>query len=122
MDAFQAKTVALTLTAVTAQTLGNVALSRGLRHPPPGLSGFRHAWATATQPVRWLAIGFLACHYFMWSTVLSWAQLSFVVPLTAVGYLINAILVGPLLGEHMPRDRWAGTFLIFVGVLLVVTE
>jgi drug/metabolite transporter (DMT)-like permease len=122
LDALQAKTIALTLFSVFAGTLGNIALSRGLREPPPGLTGFRRIWGTASQPVLWLAVALLAIQFFVWSDVLSWSDLSYVVPLTASGYLINAMLVGPLLGEHMSRTRWAGTFLIFVGVLVVATE
>ena len=49
----------------------------------------------------------------------SLADLSFVLPVTAIGYVI-AVLIGKLfLHEAVSPRRWAGTLLIFVGAALV---
>jgi len=45
-----------------------------------------------------------------------------VMPLTALTYVLNAILVGPVLGEHVSLTRWVGTILIAAGVALVTLE
>jgi drug/metabolite transporter (DMT)-like permease len=53
---------------------------------------------------------------------LSWSDLTFVMPLTALTYVLNAILVGPVLGEVVSPTRWLGTILITLGVALVTLE
>ncbi len=51
--------------------------------------------------------------------LLSLADLSFVLPVTAIGYVL-AVVIGKLfLHEAVSLGRWAGTLLIFGGALLV---
>jgi uncharacterized membrane protein len=52
-------------------------------------------------------------------TLLSWADLSFVLPVTAVGYVLSALFGFAFLHETVSVNRWIGTFLIFAGVALV---
>jgi drug/metabolite transporter (DMT)-like permease len=52
-------------------------------------------------------------------TLLSWADLSFVVPITALGYILAALLGHFFLGEKVSRTNWIGTFLIFFGTAFV---
>jgi uncharacterized membrane protein len=49
----------------------------------------------------------------------SWADLSFVVPVTAVGYILAAVLGHFFLGETVTVTNWIGTFLIFFGTAFV---
>ena len=51
----------------------------------------------------------------------SWADLSFVVPVTAVGYILAAVLGHFFLGETVTVTNWLGTFLIFFGTAFVGT-
>jgi drug/metabolite transporter (DMT)-like permease len=51
--------------------------------------------------------------------LLSWADLSFVLPVTSIGYVLTAIVGWTLLGEHIGPGRWAGTLLIMGGTALV---
>jgi uncharacterized membrane protein len=51
--------------------------------------------------------------------LLSMADLSFVLPVTAVGYVISVYLGKALLNETVTRQRWLGTLLIFAGAILV---
>ncbi len=53
--------------------------------------------------------------------LLSVADLSFVLPLTATGYIISAMLGKVFLGEDVGSNRWFGTCMIFAGVVLVGT-
>jgi drug/metabolite transporter (DMT)-like permease len=50
--------------------------------------------------------------------LLSVADLSFVLPVTAIGYVLNALIGGFWLGEHISRARWGGTLLIMAGTVL----
>ncbi len=47
--------------------------------------------------------------------VLSWADYSYVMPVTAVGYVLAPLLAHLLLGEVVPGTRWAGAVFIFPG-------
>jgi drug/metabolite transporter (DMT)-like permease len=51
--------------------------------------------------------------------LLSWADLSYVVPVTSVGYVLNALAGHLLLHEPLSTARWAAILLIMVGVILV---
>jgi drug/metabolite transporter (DMT)-like permease len=53
--------------------------------------------------------------------LLSLADLSFVLPLTASGYIISALLGKVFLGEDVASHQWLGTFMIFAGVVFVGT-
>ncbi len=54
-------------------------------------------------------------------TLFSWADLSFVVPVTAVGYILAAVLGHFFLRETVTPTNWLGTFLIFFGTAFVGT-
>ena len=51
--------------------------------------------------------------------LLSLADLSFVLPVTAVGYILAALLGKVVLHEVVTTQRWMGTILIFAGAALV---
>jgi uncharacterized membrane protein len=50
--------------------------------------------------------------------LLGLADLSFVLPVTAIGYVLNAVVGAVWLGEHVSAQRWAGTLLIMAGAAL----
>jgi uncharacterized membrane protein len=52
-------------------------------------------------------------------TLLSWADLSFVLPLTGVGYILAAVFGKLFLNESITSTHWMGTFLIFFGTAMV---
>jgi len=52
-------------------------------------------------------------------TLLSWADLSYVLPVTAVGYVLVALAGRILLHESITGRRWTGILLIMAGVALV---
>ena len=59
-----------------------------------------------------LLIGFFACY----TTALSWADLTFVMPATAFGYVVIALLGRFWLHEQMSWSRWTGILLIVSAV------
>lgn len=58
-----------------------------------------------------LLIGFFASYL----TALSWADLTFVLPSTAIGYVVLAILSRFYLHEDVSVKRWIGIVLIVIG-------
>ena len=59
-----------------------------------------------------MLISFFACYL----TALSWADLTYVLPATAFGNVIVALLSRFWLHEPISISRWAGILLITVGV------
>ncbi|HEV3039872.1 MAG TPA: DMT family transporter [Candidatus Angelobacter sp.] len=66
----------------------------------------------------WVVIGILCLIAFFASylTALSWADLSYVLPATALGYVLITLLSKFLLHETVSVYRWAGVLLISCGV------
>ena len=51
--------------------------------------------------------------------LLSWADLSYVLPVTSLGYVLVALAGRVLLHEQITGRRWTGIGLIMAGVVLV---
>jgi drug/metabolite transporter (DMT)-like permease len=66
----------------------------------------------------WIALGIamLIGFFASYLTALSWADLSFVLPATSLGYVIVAFIARFWLNEPISLERWAGIVLITVGV------
>lgn len=119
------KTVGLMLVAVTLATLGDIFMSKAMKSiGEVQITDLYSLWTTGvkifTSLKVWLAIGCMAGHFFVWISVLSWADLSYVLPMGALTYVLNAFLSPHLLGEQVPTQRWLGVILITAGVMLVV--
>jgi len=67
----------------------------------------------------WLGIGLLALNFFSLLALLSWADVSFAIPATALSYITGALGARLLLGERLTPLRWAGILLVALGVALV---
>lgn len=118
------KTLVALAVAIICVSIGDVLLSRGMKQIGAlSLAQPRALWKAGTQifshPSILLGIFCLAVFFFLWLAVLSWSDLSFVLPLTALSYVVTAVLAHYLLGECITPIRWAGTILICVGVALV---
>jgi multidrug transporter EmrE-like cation transporter len=67
----------------------------------------------------WLGIALMAAAFFSLLALLSWADVSFVVPATALSYVAGAVGARFLLHEHVSPARWAGVLLVCAGVALL---
>lgn len=69
----------------------------------------------------WVILGIFSLLAFMstYMTALSFADLTFVLPATAVGYIVMTLLSHFWLHEHISAQRWAGIALITIGVGVV---
>jgi drug/metabolite transporter (DMT)-like permease len=106
----------LVMVAVCAP-LGDTCLSRGMTRLP-AISAAHPGALIAAVFTPWigggiaLLIGFFASYL----TALSWADLSYVLPATAFGNVVVALLARFCLHEPISLERWAGIVLITVGV------
>ena len=106
----------LGLVAVSAP-LGDTCLSRGMTSLP-AITLAHPASLVAAVFTPWIAAGIVLLIGFFASylTALSWADLTFVLPATAFGNVIVALLSRFWLHEAISPERWADILLITVGV------
>lgn len=113
------KTQILVVLVILTNVFGNIFLSRGMHQvgrivsasPLDYLRAFANPWTA-------LGIAILAVWMLSDLALLSRADLSFVLPVTASAYVLVAILGHFLLHDHISWARWAGILLITGGVVL----
>ena len=64
-------------------------------------------------------IFFMAVSFFSFLAVLSWADLSFVLPATSLSFVISTVGAKMFLRERISPVRWAGILLVCIGVALI---
>lgn len=107
--------------AVVANTVGNFLLSVGMRKiqlspsalPIEYLRIFTNPWIDA-------GVILLIVWFASQLSLLSWADLSYVLPVTSASYVMTAVMGKLLLHESVSLTRWFGIFVISVGVMLVM--
>ena len=100
--------------------IGDSLLSRGMKelgavslgHPQRLILAVLNPWVI-------LGIAFLLGFFASYMTALSWADLTYVLPATSIGYVLLALIAKFLLHEQVTLQRWVGILLIAVGVSLV---
>jgi uncharacterized membrane protein len=118
------KTPLVLSVAILANSIGSVCLSRGMK-TFPALDATGLDWllqsAVLVLSNPWIIVGILLLMTCLaaYMAALSWADLSFVLPATAPGYILTAILSRLFLQEQISPQRWAGTILIVAGTWLV---
>src|SRR5215472_16428200 len=70
---------------------------------------------------RWmlLGVGLMTVAFFSLLAILSIEKVSFVVPVTALSYVVGALGGRFFLGEKISASRWTGIALVCIGVTLV---
>ncbi|HXE12280.1 MAG TPA: hypothetical protein VN633_09180 [Bryobacteraceae bacterium] len=110
----------LVVAVITLNSFGNLLLTWGLRHVPEHLglnpAGYVEVMA---NPFTAAGIAMLILWMLTRMTLMSWADLSFVLPVTAAGYMTATLLGCFVLHEAVSIDRWAGSALILIGAVLV---
>jgi drug/metabolite transporter (DMT)-like permease len=118
------KTLLLVVIAVLIGGTGHVLLSKGMRmvgdltEAPAGRVA---AMIVAAFANPWLLLGVAlqATFFAMYLALLSRTPVSQLLPMTALDYVVVALLARLLLAEAVTPARWAGIALIVVGVYLV---
>jgi drug/metabolite transporter (DMT)-like permease len=68
----------------------------------------------------WIGLALMGTAFFSLLMVLSMENVSLVVPVTALSYGAGALGGKLFLGEQVTPRRWAGVFLVCIGVALVI--
>jgi drug/metabolite transporter (DMT)-like permease len=69
----------------------------------------------------WIVLGilFLIAFFAAYMSALSWADLTYVLPATSIGYVVLALIAKFVLHEQVTMLRWVGILLISAGVSFV---
>ena len=110
-------TILLTIAVVVSNVIGNFALGWGMKHASAAAGPI----ASLLEPFVLLGIALLIAWTLLRLRLLGLADLSYVLPITAVGYVLNAIMGAAFLHESVSPQRWAGTLLIVAGAALTST-
>ena len=118
------KTFILIFLMILFGPLGNVSLSKGMKNigaiSPHNPADLLHAGAQVlASPFIWLGILLQLMFFVAYMLVLSWADYSFVQPAGSFAYAVVALWAYFLLHETISPLRWAGVFVICLGVLIV---
>ncbi|MBE9009902.1 hypothetical protein IQ250_06750 [Pseudanabaenaceae cyanobacterium LEGE 13415] len=109
---------------IVCQVFGDVWLSRGMREigavNVPNLGAFvAIAIQFLTSPWIWLGIAFLISSLILYLVALSRFDLSYVLPITAITYVLSTALAILILREHVSALRLFGTCIITAGAFVV---
>ena len=105
---------------VLLRPFGNLSLAWGMKHFPQVLALDPLPYIEAfANPFVTVGIVMLLLSLLTRLALMSIADLSVILPLTAIGYILSTFLGNVFLGEHVSAQHWAGTVLVFLGVALV---
>lgn len=114
------KTYSVLLLFLALKAAGNSSMAWGMKQVPERMSLDPALYLRAMiEPFVALGIAALILALLTRMALLSLADLSFVLPVTAIGYVIAVFLGKVFLHETVTRQRWLGTLLIFAGAALV---
>ncbi|HVM75215.1 MAG TPA: EamA family transporter [Candidatus Saccharimonadales bacterium] len=109
---------------VVAGTGGELCMSRAMKsigeiHDFSPSSLLRFVGQALRLPWLWAGITLMALGFFSLLAILSFLEVSFVVPVSALSYAAGALGAKFFLGERINRNRWLGIAIVTMGVTLV---
>ena len=109
---------------VVAGTGGELCLSRAMKsigeiHDFRPASLLRFVGQATRLPWLWAGVSLMALGFFSLLAILSFLEVSFVVPVSALSYAAGAFGAKLFLGERITRHRWVGIAVVTLGVTLV---
>ncbi len=114
------KTWAVLLIFLALKAGGNSSMAVGMKQVPEKMSIDPSLYLHAMlNPFVALGIVALILSLLTRMALFSLADLSFVLPVTAIGYVIAVLIGRVFLHETVTSQRWLGTLLIFLGAALV---
>ncbi len=117
--ALKAQTLLLASLVVLLNSFGNLALTWGVRHSATVGSNPLAYLTALTNPFVELGICLLMLWMLTRMALLSWADLTFVLPVTGMAYVLAAVLGSVFLHETVSGVHWLGIFLISAGTAMV---
>ena len=104
---------------ILSNSFGNLFLFLGMRQTADVTQSPLAMLRAIFQPQVMLGIALLICWMLARMMMMSWADLTYVLPVTAFGYVVTAALGYLFRGEVITPQRWIGTLMIVTGTVLV---
>ncbi|MBO0726649.1 MAG: EamA family transporter, partial [Blastocatellia bacterium] len=117
------KTLLLLGSLVVGSSVGEILAAKGMRKV--GAVSFRPKEFIGAlgriirSPYLFCGVACMAVAFFSFISLLSYAELSFVAPLTAVTYVTSTLGARFFLKERISKERWLGTLLVAIGVATI---
>lgn len=117
------KTYVIVLLATLCAASGEALLSVGMKQVGDvSALGLSESWRVLRMfgNLKVLAgMSLMGAFFFLYSSALSWADMSFVQPLTSLTFVFGALLARFVLGEQLSVWRWGGILLIVAGIVVL---
>jgi drug/metabolite transporter (DMT)-like permease len=109
---------------VLAGTGGELCVSKAMKsigevHDFRPKALFHFVRGSLRLPWMWLGVLLMSLGFFSLLGILSFQEVSFVVPVSALSYAAGAFGAKVFLGERITRNRWIGIAVVCVGVSIV---
>jgi drug/metabolite transporter (DMT)-like permease len=110
---------------IVVGTWGELCIGRAMKqageleHFAPGHAA-NLLWRSLKIKWIWMGVAMMAVAFFSLLLLLSFESVSFVVPVTALNYLVGALGGIYFLGEKISPQRWIGIVLVCIGASVVV--
>ena len=116
--------IALLFLIVVSGTTGELCVSRAMKsvgevHDFRPRSILRFVLQSLRLKWMWLGIALMGLGFFSLLAILSFQEVSFVVPVSALSYAAGAFGAKAFLGERINRNRWVGIAVVCIGVTVV---
>jgi uncharacterized membrane protein len=112
--------IGVVMFAVLCVSVGEGLLAMGMKRVGASdLAGVRFVFAAASNTHVIVGTLLMMVFFGLYSLALSWADFSFVLPLTATSYLFGAVFAHYIIHETVTPTRWLGTLIIMAGVVVV---
>jgi drug/metabolite transporter (DMT)-like permease len=112
--------IAVVIFATLCVSAGETLLRAGMKLVGEGNhGGFEFVLAAISTPQVLIGTALMMVYFALYSLALSWADISFVLPITALSYLFVAGLARFFLHENVTPARWIGAVIITLGVIVV---
>lgn len=114
------KTFVVVLLATLCAASGEALLSVGMKQVGDlSAHGAGRMLTMFGNPRVVVGVVLMGAFFGLYSAALSWADLSFVQPLTAMTFVFGALFARFWIGEQVSGWRWAGIALIVAGVVVL---
>jgi len=118
------RTVILFFLIIASGTGGELCVSRAMRsmgevHDFSPHSILNFVLRGLRLPWMWVGVAMMSVGFFSLLAILSFRDVSFVVPVSALSYAAGAFGARAFLGERISRNRWLGIAVVCVGGTVV---
>lgn len=109
---------------IVAGTGGELCVSRAMKghgevHDFRPKSILKFVLRSIGLPWMWVGVALMSLGFFSLLAILSFQEVSFVVPVSALSYAVGAFGSKAFLGERISRSRWMGIAVVCLGVTIV---